>query len=291
MMQHAIAGGGGCLLHLIEAGDPNGQAVLFLHGFSQSSLSWRRQLESDLADRYRLVAMDLRGHGLSDKPHDAYADSRLWADDIAAAIRELDLGHPILCGWSYGPLVILDYIRHYGEDAIGGIHFVDGVTRLGSERALAVLAPEFLTLVPGFCSSDADESVRSLSGLLRMCFAQEPTTADFYTMLGFNASVPPRIRQALFARAFDNDDVLATLRKPLLVTHGVADRVVRHGVVDEIAAVAPHAQRDIVAYAGHAPFWDNAAAFNKRLGAFCDEVSMASDASRQPASVGAVTGP
>jgi pimeloyl-ACP methyl ester carboxylesterase len=285
MKHHAIAGGGGCLLHLIEAGDPNGQCVLFLHGFSQSSLSWRRQLESDLADRYRLVALDLRGHGLSDKPQDAYADSRLWADDIAAAIRELDLGRPILCGWSYGPLVILDYIRHYGEDAIGGIHFVSGITRLGSERALAVLAPEFLTLVPGFFSSDADESVRSLSALLRMCFAQEPTTADFYAMLGFNVSVPARVRQALFSRAFDNDDLLPILRKPLLVTHGAADRIVRQEVVDEIAAVAPHAQRDIVPNAGHAPFWDNPAAFNKRLGVLCDEVSMASVASRQPASV------
>lgn len=285
MKHHAIAGGGGCLLHLIEAGDPNGQPILFLHGFSQSSLSWRRQLESDLADRYRLVALDLRGHGLSDKPQDAYADSRLWADDVAAAIRELDLAQPILCGWSYGPLVILDYIRHYGEDAIGGIHFVSGITRLGSERALAVLAPEFLTLVPGFFSSDAEESVRSLSALLRMCFAQEPTAADFYAMLGFNVSVPARVRQALFSRAFDNDDLLATLRKPLLVTHGAADRIVRQDVVDEIAAVAPHAQRDIVPNAGHAPFWDNPAAFNKRLGVLCDEVSMASAASRQPASV------
>src|SRR5574338_243887 len=110
MKHHAIAGGGGCLLHVIEAGDPKGQAVLFLHGFSQSAVCWRRQLESDLADRFRLVAMDLRGHGLSDKPRDAYADSRLWADDVAAAIRELDLDHPVLCGWSYGPLVILDYI-------------------------------------------------------------------------------------------------------------------------------------------------------------------------------------
>ena len=285
MKHHAIAGGGGCLLHLVEAGNPNGQPVLFLHGFSQSSLSWSRQLDSDLAERYRLVALDLRGHGLSDKPRDAYADSRLWADDIAATIRELDLVHPILCGWSYGPLVILDYIRHYGEDAIGGIQFVDGITRLGSERALAVLAPEFLTLVPGFFSNDAVESAQSLSALLGMCFAHEPTTADFYTMLGYNVSVPPWVRQALFSRAFDNDDLLPLLRKPFLITHGADDRIVRHDVVDDIMASAPHAERDIMPRAGHAPFWDNPAAFNRRLAAFLDEVSTASAASRHVASV------
>jgi len=65
-------------------------------------------MNSDLADDYRLVAMDLRGHGLSEKPREGYTDSRIWADDGNAVIRTLSLDHPILCGWSYGPLVILD---------------------------------------------------------------------------------------------------------------------------------------------------------------------------------------
>ena len=128
MKHHAITGGGGILLHAVETGNATGQPILFLHGLSQSSLTWSRQLSSDLAQHYRLVAMDLRGHGSSDRPRDAYGDSKLWADDVNAAIRELDLEQPILSGWSYGPLVILDYIRHYGEDGIGGIHFVDGIT-------------------------------------------------------------------------------------------------------------------------------------------------------------------
>ncbi len=72
-------------------------------------------MHSELADTFRLVALDLRGHGLSDKPLDGYADSKMWADDIHAVIRALRLDHPVLCGWSYGALVILDYIRHYGE--------------------------------------------------------------------------------------------------------------------------------------------------------------------------------
>jgi len=40
--------------------------------------------------------MDIRGHGLSDKPHEGYADSRLWADDVNATIQALRLDHPIL---------------------------------------------------------------------------------------------------------------------------------------------------------------------------------------------------
>lgn len=273
MKHHAIAGGGGCLLHLVETGKSNGRPILFLHGFSQCALAWSRQLTSDLAADHRLVAMDLRGHGASEKPRDAYGDSRLWADDVNAAIRELDLEKPILCGWSYGPLVILDYIRNYGEDAIGGIHFVDGITKLGSDEALSVLAPEFLSLVPGFFSTDLDEGVRSLSSLLRMCFAHAPSASDLYTMIGYNVSVPPSVRQALFSRAFDNDDLLPTLRKPVLVTHGAADVIVRQGVLDQYRRRVPHAQVHVMPDAGHAPFWDDATSFNRRLAIFGEEVA------------------
>ena len=273
MKHHAIAGGGGSLLHLVETGNPQGQAILFLHGFSQCSLAWTKQLGSDLAKSYRLVAMDLRGHGSSDKPRDAYGDSKLWADDVNAAIRQLELDQPILCGWSYGPLVILDYVRHYGEEAIGGIHFVDGITRLGSEEAVSVLAPEFLALVPGFFSSDVNESVQSLESLLRMCFAREPAAADLYQMLGYNVSVPAFVRQALFSRVFDNEDLLPTIRKPVLITHGADDAIVRQTVVEQVRARVPHAQIQIIEGAGHAPFWDDAASFNGRLGALCEEVA------------------
>jgi non-heme chloroperoxidase len=287
MKHHIITGGGGCQLHLVEAGNPEGQPILFIHGFSQCSLAWSRQLNSDLARNYRLVAMDMRGHGTSERPRAGYDDSRLWADDVAIALRELDLDRPVVSGWSYGPLVILDYVRHYGEDAIGGIHFVGAVTKLGSEAALSVLTPEFLALVPGFFSSDAEESVRSLDSLLRMCFAREPSAAELYLMLGYNMSVPPFVRQALFSRAFDNDDLLPTLRSPMLITHGAEDAIVRTAAVEQHSALVPHAQVDIMPGAGHAPFWDDAAAFNRRLAAFCEDVSRGEVILDQRASVSA----
>ena len=160
MKTHKVAGGGGVQLHVIEAGNSGGRPILFIHGISQSSLAWSRQLDSELARDHRLVAMDLRGHGLSDKPRDAYGDSRLWADDVRAVIDTLNLDRPVLSGWSYGPLVMLDYIRYYGEDRIGGIHFVGGITKLGSDAAMSVVGQAFLSLVPGLFSTDAEESVR-----------------------------------------------------------------------------------------------------------------------------------
>ena len=272
MKDHKIAGGGGTQLHLVETGNSSGRPILFIHGFSQCWLAWSRQMNSDLAEDYRLVAMDMRGHGLSDKPREGYADSKLWADDVNAAIQVLRLDHPILCGWSYGPLVILDYIRHYGEDGIGGVHFVGGVTKLGSEEAGSVLTPEFLSLIPGFFSAETEESVRSLQSLLRLCLAEEPSAEDLYRMLGYSLSVPPYVRRALFSRSFDNDDLLPRIRKPVLITQGANDAVVKPTIVDQHKAGMAHAQVQIMPNLGHAPFWDDAALFNQRLRAFAESL-------------------
>ena len=90
MKHHMIAGGGVSRLSVVEAGNHLAQPILFIHGISQCSLAWGQQLSSDLNRHHRLVAMDMRGHGSSDKPREGYDDSKLWAEDVAAVIRELN---------------------------------------------------------------------------------------------------------------------------------------------------------------------------------------------------------
>ncbi|HYL14733.1 MAG TPA: alpha/beta hydrolase, partial [Terriglobales bacterium] len=269
---HKVAGGGGVRLHVVETGNPQGRPIVFIHGASQCWIQWRRQMNSRLAEEHRLVALDMRGHGLSDKPRDAYNDFKLWADDLNAVILALNLDHPVLSGWSYGPLVFLDYIRHYGEDRLGGLQFVGAVTKLGSEEAMSVLTPQFLSLVPQFFSTDTESSVRGLEGLLRLCFAQEPPPNELYLMLGYNVSVPPYVRQGLFSRSINNDDLLTKIRKPVLITHGTADAIVKPAVVDQHKAAMSHAQVQLMVNVGHAAFWDDAVGFNERLHAFCENL-------------------
>jgi non-heme chloroperoxidase len=98
MRTHQIVGGGGLKLHVVEAGNAQGRPIVFIHGVSQCHLQWNRQMNSSLAGDHRLIALDMRGHGLSEKPHDCYTDSKLWADDVNAVIQALDLDHPVLSG-------------------------------------------------------------------------------------------------------------------------------------------------------------------------------------------------
>ena len=84
MKFHRVTGGGGTHLNVVESGNPTGCPILYIHGVSQCWLQWSRQINSDLAEDRRLVAMDMRGHGLSDKPLAGYEDSKMWADDVNA---------------------------------------------------------------------------------------------------------------------------------------------------------------------------------------------------------------
>ena len=108
MQVHEVEGGGGLRLQAREWGNPRGPAILLIHGWSQSHMSWSYQVESHLADEFRLVALDNRGHGMSEKPPEAehYRDERLWADDVAAAIYAVNLARLVRVGWSSGVLII-----------------------------------------------------------------------------------------------------------------------------------------------------------------------------------------
>src|SRR6476660_9373081 len=94
MKAHMVRGGGGLRLHVREWGKADGPPILFIHGWSQNHLCWDKQYESPLRDEFRLVAYDLRGHGMSEAAFgtligpgflDHFVD--LTADDLPANIR------------------------------------------------------------------------------------------------------------------------------------------------------------------------------------------------------------
>ncbi|MED4731141.1 alpha/beta hydrolase [Aneurinibacillus migulanus] len=110
-----ITGGSGTALYVEDTGNRYGKPIVFIHGFSQSLLCWKKQLQSHMAKEFRLVAMDIRGHGWSEKPIEEYDSPKNYADDIQAVIKTLKLRHPILVGWSRGGALVCDYLQYYGE--------------------------------------------------------------------------------------------------------------------------------------------------------------------------------
>ncbi len=100
-VSHRTISANGIRFHLAESGRAGGPLVVLLHGFGQFWFNWRHQL-AGLADTgYRVVAMDLRGAGDSDKPPRGY-DAFTLADDIAGLIGALGDRQAVLVGQGYG---------------------------------------------------------------------------------------------------------------------------------------------------------------------------------------------
>ena len=97
----------GTRLSVREYGNPQGPAIVFVHGIAQSQLSFGRQMRAPLTTKYRLITYDLRGHGESDKPLNeaAYTSGRRMSDDLQAVITATRAEKPVLVGWSLGGIV------------------------------------------------------------------------------------------------------------------------------------------------------------------------------------------
>lgn len=263
-----IIGGGGVKLHVVEAGNPLGTPLLFIHGYCQSANSWERQLRGELARDFRLIAFDLRGHGSSGKPSElaAYGDSSLWATDVALVLEHFDLQRTVLVGWSYGGLVIADYLRVFGTQRIGALAFVDAA--VGDARAHGFLAPGYTALFPAIFSAEKATFDPALARLVELCYApgfalDEGTRA---ARLEISRRVPAVAREGMMrGRNRDVDDVLRELELPVLCAHGAEDGVVLPAASERTAGIVPNAQLSLYPGVGHSPFFEAGERFNREL--------------------------
>jgi non-heme chloroperoxidase len=242
-------------------------AILFIHGLRQSRLSWERQYNDPALAGFRKVRFDLRGHGDSDKPASpgSYADMGRWADDIAAVIEATKLHQPVLVGWSLGGFVAGAYLDKHGDSKIGGINLVDAVTKL---------SPDLLTPLAGryaksTSSHDLAERTAETSDFLLACFHQPPTGIDLQQMLVVNGMTARAVNEGFTqTTTADMEPAFARYRKPLLLSHGAHDRLVRLAMSERIRALRPDAKLSIFHNSGHSPFYEESRRYNHELAAF-----------------------
>jgi len=257
----------GTRLAVYEWGNPAGPVVLLVHGIAQCHLCFEPQYRSALAERFRLVACDLRGHGESGQPRDAsaYQGSRVWADDLAAVMAAKRLDRPVLVGWSMGGRVIRQYLINYGDAGIAGVNFVASQVieepRFRGPGAPKPL-PDRLTL-----EDEIDNAIAFLDG----CFCKKPSEAVFRRALGYNVRVPAAVRRAIAGWSTAAPLAIDALRRvtvPVLITHGRQDTVVLPAAAEMVANTIAHARLSWFDDCGHSPFVEDATRFNDELAAF-----------------------
>jgi len=104
-----------------------GPLVVLLHGLASNARIWERVAPFLVEQGYTLLAPDLRGHGLSDKPDGDYGFES-FAVDLSAFLGAFDLGRPVLVGHSWGAMLALDLAARFpvGPRAPLGLVLVDG---------------------------------------------------------------------------------------------------------------------------------------------------------------------
>jgi pimeloyl-ACP methyl ester carboxylesterase len=247
-------------------GNPEGREIVFMHGYSQCYLSWRRQIEDlDLAREFRMVAYDLRGHGASSQPTDRelYKHDQVWADDLKAVIEAAGMKKPTLVAWSYAGRIVADYARLHGQANLAGVNYVAASTK--ADRKF--MGPGIKYVIE-MASDDLATNVRAARMFVHACFAGRPAGEEMDATLGYTMLVPAKIRAAMMDRTRDTGDMLPQLKVPVLASHGSMDRIFLPAASHHVAAVVPGAKLSIYDGIGHSPFYEDPKRFNRELAEF-----------------------
>jgi len=111
------------------------KTVILVLGYTCDETTWTEQVPT-LAKQYRVVTLDLPGHGKSDSPGDGRFSMDLFARAVEAVRAELKVERAVLVGHSMGTPVVLRYARLYPEH-VTALVFVDGLMPLPPDQAVA----------------------------------------------------------------------------------------------------------------------------------------------------------
>ncbi len=129
-----------------EGADGRLAPILLIHGLASAARIWDLTAPLLASSGHRVVALDQRGHGESDKPDTGYTFEEIVADDYALA-EQLRLERPVVVGHSWGGSVVVQYAATHPEDVRGVVLVDGGFTQMGQrpgwtkERMLKDLAP------------------------------------------------------------------------------------------------------------------------------------------------------
>ncbi|PQP23773.1 alpha/beta fold hydrolase [Rhodococcus opacus] len=255
-------------------GAPDTRTLVLLHGWAQSSKCWGPGVLDELAARYRVMAVDLRGHGYSGAPDAGYDDSAIWAGDVDAVLTaEGVTSGAVLLGWSYGGLVICDYLASHGTSAVDGVVLVGAITSIGRGEAGGKVGAAMRAAIPGAMSEEPREAIRALGAFGNaLTGPPEGKGAQSQALFGASLATPPRVRAALFNRSASHDDLLRSLDVPVLVLHGTEDSVVDVSAGRHAAELIPQARASFWEGCDHGPFVEDPDRFVKEVGEFVDNL-------------------
>jgi pimeloyl-ACP methyl ester carboxylesterase len=260
-------------LAYIDMGDPQGPPVVLIHGYTDNARDWV-PLIPYLSRKFRLIVVDLRGHGRSDKPECCYARID-FAYDIKLLLDALHIARADLVGHSLGSMITQVLAEQWPER----VRNVVLVSSTGGSRAGSL---------PKKPALDYAAEIRKLKEpidpdspfMIAWWDSPKPVNSDFIRRQRRDAAnIPLAVWLAVLdqgANAADLQRNLPKLKAPALLIWGSDDPIMEEEVRQTLREALPSATVKVFDGLGHNPFWEDpqavAAVINKFLDGYRNSV-------------------
>lgn len=244
-----------------------GAPLILLHGWCMSSVVWRYQLE-ELATTFRVITIDLAGHGRSSRPACGYSFEK-YAKDLVGLVLTLQLSNIILAGWSLGAQVAIQSFPLVHE-RVAGLVLIAGTPRFTSSadfpHALSRKEADGMGLkvkrnigraIEGFigrmfCSGELDDPIVAA----RVCeqLAAVPIPGTVTALQSLEVLITADMR-----------DLVGRIDLPTLVINGDQDRICLPQASAWMASHIQASRHIVFPGCGHAPFMTRNREFNACL--------------------------
>jgi long-chain acyl-CoA synthetase len=225
--------------------DRPARTMVFIHGYGGNARQWKYQLQ-EFSQEARVIALDLRGHGLSDKPLTTYNMPELLGD-VETALRMLDVpqaGKFVLVGHSFGGAIVTEYAAAHPEHieklaliAASGEYHMRALNRLALQLPTALLNLAYAVYAKSFLAA------------------------------------PPVVLKQMYRNAFapwNGWSLFRSLTVPTLVIRGHRDLVLESRLFEEVARAIPNAEEVSVGASAHMVMLERRDAVNRVIGRFVE---------------------
>src|SRR3984885_10202604 len=258
------------VLAYIDTGNQAGPAVVLIHGYTDNARDWVPMLPY-LSKRFRLILVDLRGHGKSSKPECCYTRVD-FAYDIKLLLDALAIHKADIVGHSLGSIVAQTFAEYWPERTA---HVVL-ISSTGGPPPGRPKKPSF----------DFATEIRKLKepidpdSPLMIAWGDSPTPVDpdfIRRQRKDAAGIPLRVWLAGVGQALpanhvygDLQSTLPPLQAPTLLIWGSKDPIMEEDVRQSLRDALPHARVKIFDGLGHNPFWEDPRGVADAVNAFLD---------------------
>jgi pimeloyl-ACP methyl ester carboxylesterase len=255
----------GARIHYVDHGQ--GDAIVLLHGLSASTFSWRKNIEP-LAQRFRVVALDMLGFGMSERGSDADHSLSAHAGRVVMLMDRLGIGRATVVGHSLGGAAAL-YLAERHPERVSRLVLISSATpREARLLALGRYFPRLTTLYYGMLHNSGWLTRRLFEALY-----YDPSTIPDGVLEEYLSASRIRSHHKTHTRlradmAEDPPLKLKEIRTPVLILWGAGDRLLRASRGRWLQKQLPNAELIVVPETAHMLPEENAELVNRAIAEF-----------------------